>query len=616
MNRGITFAVGITFLACSASGSDSASPPPDDTAHPTPPSTATTPPSSSPPSPPTESPCGGVTETCSAWNERATCVAVDGVRTWKKEACADGCFAGKCSATACADECAPGEAGCKLWDMTSKAYVDVDPTASLHDRARDYDARLRATNLAHDQVVNVNYTDESRTTVASYTGYRDAAIWTGSALAAEAWRLMATRSPDASARVDAIVRTLHRNFLVAGDPGYMARFVVPKSGPALTLVGPTPACGSNDWHCAVSVSGQTYDWVGGTSRDQYTGVMLGYVMAYLASDNEETRTIIRGDVVTIATELAKQRKNVPFRITYNDIPLEKAIDLENVILAPSELVDGHVTVEISSGAIGDSEMTGLREFFPDYSMLTKPALGIGLPIPRTSSAIMISAMFEAAILMSGDSSEPAMKTAHQDLTAYYDAHKSSWLAIAKGWTFSTADNCGKSYYSTHIAYIMAYVWATLVNDPALTSDVRDTLFDQAMWNGVKGHKNPYFAFLWGGTRGGSADKAPIDAAVTQLGQFTPGPRVHVPRDVTAAPEYMPHDAKCTAKAQCEQTNAVDVKDRVVDDFLWQRQPWQLVDGGDLKQVYPGVDYLAAYWAARRHGFVEDDRPGTCARKAQ
>jgi hypothetical protein len=499
--------------------------------------------------------------------------------------------------------------------MKSKAFVTSDKAQSLHDRARDYDAQLRSTSLAHGQVVNVSYQNATRATVASYSGYRDAAIWTGSALASEAWRLMATRSPDASARVDALVQTLHRNFVVTGDAGYMARLVVPKSAPSLTF-SPPPTCGSQDWHCNVTANGQTYDWVGGTSRDQYTGVILGFVMAYLASSNDDTRALIRGDVVRVATELAKQRKGVPFRVIVNGIPLDKKLDLENVILAPSEMPDGRITVDLSTNAVADTEASGMREFFPDYSVVTKQALGVGVAIPRSASAIMISAIFEAALMMSADATDAATKASHQDLATYYATHKAAWLTIAKGWTFSTADGCGRSYYSTHIAYIMAYVWATLVNDPAMTAPVRDTLFDQAMWNSVKSHKNAYFAFLWGGTRAGNAANGPIAAAVTQLEQFAPGPRVHVPRDTTTAPLYLPHDAQCTAEPQCDvKTNAVDVKDRVVDDFIWQRQPWQLMDGGNAAQVYPGVDYLAAYWAARRHGFVDDDRAGTCARKA-
>ena len=63
------------------------------------------------------------------------------------------------------------------------------------------------------------------------------------------------------------------------------------------------------------------------------------------------------------------------------------------------------------------------------------------------------------------------------------------------------------------------------------------------------------------------------------------------------------------------TLAVDVRDRVVEDFLWQRGPWRLQDGGNAAEVYPGVDFLAAYWAARANGFVADDSAGSCARWA-
>ena len=37
----------------------------------------------------------------------------------------------------------------------------------------------------------------------------------------------------------------------------------------------------------------------------------------------------------------------------------------------------------------------------------------------------------------------------------------------------------------------------------------------------------------------------------------------------------------------------------------------LLDGGDLTRSYPGVDFLAAYWIGRHHGFVDDDTAGTC-----
>jgi hypothetical protein len=153
----------------------------------------------------------------------------------------------------------------------------------------------------------------------------------------------------------------------------------------------------------------------------------------------------------------------------------------------------------------------------------------------------------------------------------------------------------------------------LETSPALASTIRDDVLDQKLWAALSGQKNSYFAYLWAATRP-AHPTIEIAAANSQLAQFTAGPRVHVGRDTAASPKYMPHDATCTSPILCDtKTLAVDVGDRVVDDFIWQRQPWQLQEGGDPRQVYPGVDYLAAYWAARRHGFIEDDRAGTCAR---
>jgi hypothetical protein len=92
--------------------------------------------------------------------------------------------------------------------------------------------------------------------------------------------------------------------------------------------------------------------------------------------------------------------------------------------------------------------------------------------------------------------------------------------------------------------------------------------------------------------------------------------VHVAVDHSADGKYLPHDATCTSPVETDTaTNAVDVGDRVIEDFLWQRDPWELTDAGNLAEVFPGVDYLAAYWASRAGGFATDDAPGTCARWA-
>ena len=228
-------------------------------------------------------------------------------------------------------------------------------------------------------------------------------------------------------------------------------------------------------------------------------------------------------------------------------------------------------------------------------------------IPRDGSTIMLGAFFRMAIMMAGD--DPAMAQAKTELTSYYDANADAWLDVSEKWALG--GSCGSGYFGNHIAYIMAYVYATLEPSPARRARIAETIFDQKMWKALEGHKNPYFAFLWGGTRSSPAPGA-IAAAAAQLSQFGPGPRVNAPRNELA---NYPQDSQCTfnGQPQAAKTTAVDVGVRVVDDFIWQRDPWGLYADGNALEVFPGVDYLAAYWAGRRHGFLADDRPGVCAR---
>jgi hypothetical protein len=247
----------------------------------------------------------------------------------------------------------------------------------------------------------------------------------------------------------------------------------------------------------------------------------------------------------------------------------------------------------------------------DMGPVLAQLVGTSPPIPRPSSAMMLGAFFRMALAMTdGVAGQEAM---HAQLAAYYDAHADAWLDVAAQWSFSAS--CGNGYYANHIAFIMAYVWARLETDAARRARIADAILDGKMWSALSGQKNAYFAFLWGATRAQKSPAPPaIASAATELAQFPAGPRVHVAVDHSADPKYLPHDTSCTSEPMADTaTNAVDVGDRVIDDFLWQRGPWRLLDGGNPAEVYPGVDYLAAYWAARANGFIADDAPTTCAR---
>jgi hypothetical protein len=541
---------------------------------------------------------------CKSWNIVSACSG----GAWVDMPCANGCYTGACSATACADECALGETStagtCKLWDVAAGAFVAADAGARLHDRARDYDASRRARQLVQGAVCNAVYSDASRATLAFYSGTGDAALWSGTALAAEAWRYRITGAPDAAAEMARLTATLHRLFNVSGEPAYLARLAVP-TGDTTPLEYMT-RCTNESWHCGTQYAGGSWDWYGHISRDAYTGVMLGYAEAYGATRDEMVRAAIRADVVALASELMKDRM-VPATVTVQGIPIDKTLALTNVVLSPSEMTNGRVTITVG----GTNELYGAREFLPDFGGVLTQILGVSPPVPRPSSAMMLGAFFAEALAMTDGVA--GFEATHQTLRAYYEAHVAGWLDVAAQWSFSA--NCGSGYYANHIAFIMAYTWARLETDASRKTRIADAILDGRMWSALSGQRNAYFAFLWGATRAQPAAAA-IAAANAELAQFPAGPRVHVAVDHSGDAAYQPHDATCTSEPMADTvSSAVDVRDRVIEDFLWQRGPWRLHDDGNPAEVYPGVDFLAAYWAARAAGFAIDDSAGRCARWA-
>ena len=534
--------------------------------------------------------------TCTAWNVASSC----GVAT----VCPAGCFAGACSASACADECGLGETGatgtCALWSMSAAAFVPADPAGSLHDRARDYDRLERVDHMPEGGILATIYTAPDLHTLAAYDGITDSALWTGTLLAAQSWRLLATGARDAADRVAALVRTLHV-WLNVGSPGYLARFAVPEAD-ATGPYGVTD-CTHEGVHCGAVVDNVTYRWRGDTSRDQYTGTMLGLMYAYLASPDAGVRALIREDVVRFVEQLMIERQNVPVHLSFNGLPIDTTMTSKFLILAPEEMTANAVTLTIDLATFDISELGGAREFVPDFGPLLGQLVGISLPIARPGSAMMLGAFYRMALAMTDG--VPSMAARRAAIQADYDTEYAQLESLAAQWSYT--QTCGAKYYATHIELIMGYLWTVLETDPARKAQLQTDVMG-ALWNVVGSHDNVYFAFLNAGSRGGFASEAA--AAASQLAQFQPGPRVVVPRDHVA--EY-PHDAACTSDGKPMASTAVSVGDRVVADFLWQRNPWKLWDAGNPVEVMAGVDYLAAYWAGRYHGFVMDDRPGTCAR---
>ncbi len=568
--------------------------------------------------------CKAGASSCLSKTQHKICKKVAGKLAWVTEACPSGtlCLDKKCSGS-CMDQCnldekrtSGGKAQtCKLFSVAKNGSAPL--SKGLHDRSRQHNAWIRKFHLPAGTMADSRFASTSYKKVVSYHGAGDSAIWTGTYLAGEALRLKVTGSPDAKKNVEALVEALHRLFEVTGHPGFLARYTAPINHPDPAIKKLYVA--SNPRHHKVKFKGTDYFWSGNTSRDQYQGVMLGYSLAYDALTSAKHKKLIRDDMVALCQELMKQRKKVKVTIRFNalgkwqELPL--ALDMEHVVMNPTEYKKGGPYIQLGTDKKPNdyerSTMQGFREFFPDYSTVIKqiPILGPligGIPIPRSGSTIMLANVLRIGIQVT--KGVPGYTAKHAAIKAYYDKNKTAWLANMKQYIFlNDASQCWKSYYGLNIVFEPLYNLLRLEDDKTIKGSIQKDVLEAKLWKIVKDHKNVFFSYIYASQGPQSAaGKAVATAASKQLAQFTPPPQAI--KTVNLAGKY-PANSKCAGQSSV----AIDVKDRVADDFIWQREPFKLTKGGDGKSVHPGADFTLPYWMARRYGYLSDDAKGTCLR---
>jgi hypothetical protein len=556
---------------------------------------------------------------CTDHLTRSHCVAGAGGTHWETETCASGsgCFRGTCTVGQCADACNLGETNgtqtCDLLELSTGLWKTPDPSGSMHDRSRAYREWLHRDILYFGGVNDAIYSDPGTWENVSYHGgMGDSAIWTGTYLAAESLRLMTTGSAEARRNVEALVDTLHLFFNVVGEPGVLARWAAPSGQHANTELD----CAEALHHCNVSYNGQTYDYLGHISRDQYQGVMLGYALAYeaLGEAGEAHRSLIRDDVVELVEELMTER-SVPLKITWNGSELpEVTVNVRHMVLNPVEMTEsGAINMVVDTNNYDDAIQTGYQEFMPNWGdMISQiPLLGLFTWIPRADSAVMLPSFFKMAMLVT--EGVAGFEDRHVDFVDYYlnnpealGGNVQDWIGVADGWIYN--DDCASSYYANNIVMEPLYNWVRLEDDAALKSQIMSEVVHARMWPEHEFTKNSWFFFMYG-----AFDPTTYASAVTvgasQLAGFPAPPHLRPAVDLRADARYLPHESGCAD--QTNRNTAVDVSERIAADFIWQREPWGLFDTGRPNIVYPGVDYLAAYWLGRENGFLDDDTPGHC-----
>jgi hypothetical protein len=563
-------------------------------------------------------PCAPGARSCPDVEHQRECVEVAGEPTWVESACAphEYCLDDRC-APACLDECplgarrGSGDAAevCGLYSTETGGFVSPGPGS--HDLARRHLAWLREHHLANGYVANTLFASTAYTTPVQYTGTVDAAEWTGVYLAAESLRALTTHSPDAIRNVEDIVERIHQLFEVTGTPGYMARIWAPLDGDPLLADLYDPA---DSAHFAITYDGGPAFYHAWTSRDMYAGVSAGLGLAYDATSSSEHRRMLRAILVTLARELMEPRVDVPVRVRFHLFgswqETDLAWDMEHVVLVPDEMVDGRVFIQIGSEAdpsdYGQSELRGAREFAPDLQPVLSQTPGIGglVPsIPRPGSALMLANFLELALHVT--EGVPGAEEDHAAIAAYYQAHKASWLAVMKQYAYHNEENCWSSYFGLTIAHHPVYSLLRLSDDAAYAAEIRSAVLGAEMRPFVEGHHNPYFDYI--AAVHDLVPAAELETTSAQLAGFVPPPKASVAVNHQGA---YPADPDCPGLS----TQPVDIADRVPMDFLWQHHPFRLVNQFvHAEHVYPGTDYLIAYWLGRHHGFLEDDAPDTCTR---
>jgi hypothetical protein len=507
--------------------------------------------------------------------------------------------------SACTDTCLYGAtrdgASCALWDATTGDWVrqPSDGPGELHNRARHYATLLHRWMLPAGGVMSAQFSDAALNDIYIYGGRRDSAIWTGTYLASEALRLMATGAPDAARSLEETVATLDRWWRISGDPGYLARYAAPADSPA--QIQTILSADDPEVHRDVPFENSLWHWRGNISRDQYQGVMLGYSLAYQASNNPTTREIIRRNVVEFVEQLMRSEQR-SVRIVINGKTMTQEVSIPYAVFSKADAPNGIPVLMLETNPVSAAG-EGVLFFAPDAADLIRqlPTFSKFPSVYQETQTIQLASIFRIALQVTDD--VPAYASRRLAIADHYEQHVDEWLNIAIRWR--NTNRCDEGYFGLNIGFIPLYNWVRLETDPARQKRLRDEVLRDALWAEVAEHKNVFFALIYGSQAPLEADAAAVtEAHVEQLARFPAGPNLSLPRDLRG---IYPESTTCPGISAV----AVNVDERVPATFTWERHPWKLDDPGTPNLMYPGIDYLLAYWMGRFYGFIEDDAPGTC-----
>lgn len=470
------------------------------------------------------------------------------------------------------------------YDSGLGAGIDLEWMATLETKIDDH--------MVSDQILEVTYGDDARTTVAGVGGWGDSGLWTGTYLAAESFRYATAKAKLATgedptfwtAQLDEalarVVRMVDKYDLlvniaegwhtttevqqnpspvspigfgggvVQGERGMLMRACAPVDSPPNKAMGDNKRVfGPFPW------KGVDYKCETAPSRDTYAGTTFGLLTAFdlVGDDLGERKGHIRDDVLAMASFLVKYGWNYPRPHGNVSVP---------------EVQDGH-----------------------DFDNFISP-LFVYVPMARLNLA-------QAARHVATGT----------DAQAQWDAVWAEELAsqgplLASSMEVDAVEpNAG--YYKYNLHHLTGYSLVRLEQDPAVRDLFMQALsvMDRTTGDDVNAHFEAITYALTGET-------SRRDAAIDHLREWVDY-RDNVvvdnnPRCGTEL-ECVPDDQKEIdvvvvpgTSTKLRARRPLPVADRPPTDFLWQRPPTQLAGSTGVTHQAPGIDYLLPYWMLRYH----------------
>ena len=419
----------------------------------------------------------------------------------------------------------------------------------MRDREMEFEERYRRVHCVRGMTHACEACDDPDGRY-EWSQYGDSGCWSGTMCAGTAWRYAVTRDPDDLEKVRLCATALDRLRRITGQPGLLARGYAHRddsysSGDFTSFQPEDPSSpnhrGEGEW--------EDWYWRGDVSRDQYTGVMLGWLTLYEATEDEEIRALAR----------------------------------ENLEAMGDHIWDHGLRIVESGEMTTHGQLSG---YWIDQ-----------VPFVNGFNALICLAWFKAIHHVTG----------LERFAEYHDTLLGRrYLELMDLFVYAYMGYETK-WFNVHMAFDNIYIYLKMLEDDRPLHDEVVRIFEKWLWDpaGLRlGQRharlemNPWFSFLHAdGT--GERDAVALYLALVNFSDYPIWIEHERYVDNSWRPEVVPNPD--------HPEWAIDplpIPWRHSSNFVWHRCPYTIAGGTDTDREYAGNGYITPYWLGRYAGVID------------